>query len=105
MNKEIVQKLQLKAKDVANIFSNPERQLNFNREIFSVEKIIPLSEYTAIVKYRKLPSDKLAVAFFIWINGGEGFWMYFFPSDSHVRGMELVGRYLQEVEVENFGKN
>jgi hypothetical protein len=105
MNKEIVQKLHSKVKEVATVFSNPERSLNFNKEIFSVDKIIPLSEFSAVVKYRKIPSEKLALVFFVYINGGEGFWMYFFPSDSHVRGMELVGKYLQEVEIENFNKN
>ena len=41
MKKDRVQKLNLKAKEIAEMFSNPNRQFNFNKETFTVAFIQP----------------------------------------------------------------
>jgi hypothetical protein len=105
MKKDLVEKLVLKAGMIAADFSRPDRQFNTNQEVFKVEKILPMSESTAAVFFRKEPTKKLAVAFLYWINGGNGYWQYFFPTDSHVLGMGKIARHLDEVEAENFLKN
>ena len=88
----------------ANNFSNPDRALNGNKEIFEVGTIHPLSELTAIVVFDK-SSGKKAMAFYYWINSQGGHWRYFFPTDSHVLGMAKVAKYLEKIEQFNYGKN
>lgn len=104
MKKEIASKLSLKAKEVASKFSRTDRQGNFNSETFSVHDIKPLSEYTACVYFLK-NTGKQGVAFFYYINQGDGYWQYFFPSDSHILGMEKFGELKMKVEFDNWGKN
>ena len=104
MKKSIVKSLIEKAKDVGRHFSDPERLKNTNQEIFELHEIIPLSEYTAAVIYIKNTTKK-GVAFFYYIQSGSGYWTYFFPTDSHIIGMESFGRIKQKIESENFDKN
>lgn len=104
MRKDIAQKLKQRIKEVVELFSRPDRSRNFNNETFKFNSTIPLSEYTAAVVFDK-NTGKKALAFFYWVNSGEGYWHYFFPSDSHILGMELFGKYKQQIEVENFDKN
>lgn len=104
MNKTVALRLKTTANEIAQNFSNPDREYNKTNETFDVESIVPLSEYTALVIFSK-SSGKKALAFCYYINANNGQWRYFFPSDSHVRGMEKVGPYLQKIEVFNFPKN
>jgi len=105
MNKEVAQKLSQKAKEIAEMFSKEDRQQNFNKETFEVEKIMPLSEFTAAVIYLK-SSGKKAVAFLYWMNADSyKEWRYFFPADSHILGMSAFGKIKINVEMENFDKN
>ena len=97
--------LRVKAQDVAKMYSNPERAFNGNHEVFTVEKIIPLSESVAITIYSKIPSGKQALALFTYINGGEGYWAYCFPTYDHLAGYYRVEELLHDVEVFNFDKN
>ena len=105
MQKELAKLLELKAAEVAKNYSNPDREYNYNKEIFEVKEIKPLSENTAAVYFLKQPSGKLAMAFFFYVVNGNGWWGYFFPTDSHVLGMGIVGRCLWEVEQHNYKLN
>jgi len=105
MKKELVLTLKSRAEEVARSFSNPERSMNYNREVFEVNLIIPLSESTATVIFLKQPSGKKAVTFFYYINGGEGYWAFFFPTYDHLAGIKRMENILNEVEVFNFDKN
>lgn len=104
IKKEIAIELYKKVQEVAKIFSNPDRDKNYNNEVFEFEQIRPLSDFSAAVVFRK-SSGKKAVAFFYYINSGYGMWKYFFPSDSHILGMEHFGQLKQQIEEFNFDKN
>lgn len=105
MKKDLVILLQSKSVDIAKNFSNTDRVCNGNKELFSVDKIIPLSESVAIIIFNKLPTNKKALAVTLYINGGEGYWQYFFPTDSHILGLKNIDTYLHDIEVFNFNKN
>lgn len=102
MNKEIAKALKRKAEDIADIFSNPEREKNLNKEEFVVHKIVPLSENTAAITYLKYPSHKHAIAFAFFSKDK---WFSFFPTDGHLLGMESFKRYKAIVEEHNFELN
>jgi hypothetical protein len=105
MRKDLVESLWVKARDIARVFSNPERALNNNREVFSVLEIVPMSESVAVVIFSKMPTNKKALAVCVYINGGDGYWQYFFPTDSHVLGLKHLDEELHKVELFNFDKN
>lgn len=90
-----------KAKDVADKFSNPDREFNYNGETFEIHAIKPLSENTAAVIYQK-SGGKLALSFFYWVKSRGGWWGYFFVTDSHVLGMRRLEQELSLVEENNF---
>jgi len=104
MNKEIAKKLWKLSRDLAEMYSNPNRRNNVNGELFSVECVKPLSEYTAMIRFNK-STGKRALAFAYYINSGTGRWEYFFPKESHVYGMQKVSALLQEVEEFNLPQN
>jgi len=104
VNKDVAVKLKEKAEAIAQRYSDPSRQHNGNAEAFLVEVIKPLSDTTASVTFLK-SSGKRALAFFQWINMGEGFWAYSFPKDSDIVGMMLFGGLKQQVEELNFPLN
>tara|TARA_B100000424_G_C22854618_1_gene455638 strand:+ start:677 stop:991 length:315 start_codon:yes stop_codon:yes gene_type:complete len=104
MKKDRVQKLNLKAQEIAKAFSNPNREFNFNKETFTVEFIQPLSEMVAAIYFKKT-SGKIALAIAFWKNNKGGHWDYFFPTDSHVLGFRKMEKLLESVEEYNIGKN
>ena len=104
MKKERVHKLNKKAQEIAEMFSNPDRQFNYNKETFTVEFIQPLSEMVAAIYFKKT-SGKIALAVAFWKNNKGGHWDYFFPSDSHVLGFRKIERLLERVEGKNYCKN
>ena len=104
INKEVALKLSAKAREIAENFSKLDREFNLNKETFQVEKIIPLSEKTAVAKFMK-SSGKKAIAFLYYINMNGGSWQYFIPTESHVFGMMKLPNYLQEIEEYNYPKN
>ena len=53
MNKNIAIKLKKEAERVAIRFSNKDREGNYNNEDFKIDKIIPLSDHSAVVNYKK----------------------------------------------------
>ena len=104
MNKQIALKLMEKAEEIAVKFSNPDREKNYNKETFKVEKIIPMSEKTAVIVFDK-NTGKKAMVFAFWLGMNEGFWSYFFPTESHIVGMGKVTHVMQSVEEFNFKLN
>lgn len=104
MNKKLAIKLKAKADEVAKNFSNPLRDNNLKNETFEVDNILPLSDTTAIVIFKK-SSGKKSLIFCFHVNYKEGYWGYFFPTDSHISGMSQVGKHLQEIEKHNFEYN
>ena len=106
MNKAIAHKLNEKAGEIAEKFSNTDREYNHSNERFEVEEIIPGSEKTAYVIFKKEPSKKYGMAFLYYLKGpDDGYWQYFFPTESHIYGMWKLDDVLQRVEEYNFPKN
>lgn len=105
MNKQIAIELEKFAKVVEQRFSNTDREMNFNNESFTIHKIIPSSDHTASVIFKK-SSGKLGVAFFYYQPNGVGNgWKYFFPTDSHITGMRAFEFHKLNAEEYNFDKN
>ena len=105
MNKQISIELKKQAETVAERFSRTDRDMNFNSEVFTIDKIIPSSDHTATVVFRK-SSGKQGVAFFYYIpNGLSKGWKYFFPTDSHITGMRAFEYHKLMAEDFNFDKN
>ena len=103
MRADIITSLKKKAEEVAGKFSNFNREKNTTNEVFSVSKITPLSETTAIIYFTKI-TRKMAIAFCYYIKLGSpsGYWEYFFPTDAHVLGMARVEEALLKIEKYNF---
>lgn len=105
MNKQIAIELKQQAETVAERFSRTDRNMNFNMEVFTIDKIIPSSDHTATVIFKK-SSGKQGVAFFYYIpNGLSKGWKYFFPTDSHITGMRAFEYHKLMAEDFNFDKN
>jgi len=105
MNKILAKELDVFAHEVARRFSKPNREGNVSKETFEIYEIIPTSDHTAVVFFKK-DTDKLGMGFFYYINKGmsKG-WKYFFPTDSHVVGMMACHYYKLECERLNYAKN
>ncbi len=105
MNKQIAIELEKFAQVVEERFSRTDREMNFNNESFKIQKIIPSSDHTASVVFKKT-SGKLGVALFYYIpNGMSKGWKYFFPTDSHITGMRAFEFHKLMAEEFNFDKN
>lgn len=104
MNKKLVYELHAKAKQIAKQYSNHQRENNYNAEIFKVIDIIPKSETTATITFLK-SSGKLAFAFAFYINCNGGYWDYFFPTESHIIGMQKLPSMIERIDKFNFQKN
>ena len=101
MNKSLAIGLKKEAERAAIEFSKPDRERNFAQETFTVHEIVPLSEMTAAVIFNK-SSGKKAVMFFYFRKDE---WLCFFPTDSHILGMEGFKPYKDRVERENYFHN
>ena len=82
MNRDRALELKKFAQTIAERFSNFSRDGNQNKETFSVHDIIPLSDDSAVINFKKTSnlktSGKLAVAFCYYINRGRSKgWKYF----------------------------
>jgi len=105
MNKSIAKELKIAAEDVAKKFSILDREQNFNNETFEVNEVIPMSDHTAAVYFKK-NTGKIGVAFFYYIpKGMSKGWRYFFPTDSHLNGMGSFHFYKLQAERINYKKN
>jgi len=105
MNKAIAKELKIAADQVAENFSRKNREMNYNQETFEVHEIIPTSDHSAIVSFKK-NTGKMGLAFFYYINRGmsKG-WRYFFPTDSHINGFRAFEYYKYQVEKDNYIHN
>jgi len=105
MNKQIAKELNQFSKVIAKRFSYNDREGNQNKESFIVDEVIPTSDHTAVINFRK-SSGKIGVAFCYYINrGASKGWKYFFPTDSHVNGFQAFLYYKLEAERKNYNKN
>lgn len=105
MNKTVAHKLNKKALEIAEKFSNPDREYNRSKETFEFSAVKILSE-TSAVAYFKKSSGKIAITAMFYIKDPEnGYWMYFFPKDSHILGMRKLPDILAAVEQHNFKFN
>jgi hypothetical protein len=105
MNKQIALELQGFAEEIARRFSSNDRAGNGNNEDFAVDEIIPTSDHTAVINFRKT-SGKIGVAFAYYIvRGYSQGWRYFFPTDSHVNGLQAFLFYKLDAERRNYSKN
>ena len=105
MNKDIAAELHEFAIVIAQRFSNTNREGNSNNETFVVDEVIPTSDHTAVINFRK-SSGKIGIAFCYYITrGASKGWKYFFPTDSHINGFNAFLYYKLQVERENYDKN
>ena len=105
MNKQIAKELNDFAKVVATRFSYTVREGNANNESFAVDEVIPTSDHTAVINFKK-SSGKIGVAFCYYIAKGRSKgWKYFFPTDSHLNGFQAFLYYKLEAERKNYDKN
>ena len=105
MNKQVARELKEFVDVVASRFSRKDREGNFNKEDFRVELIIPTSDHTAVVRFKK-NTGKIGLGFFYYIPRGmsQG-WKYFFPTDSHINGFKAFELEKYQVEKENYKHN
>ena len=105
MNKEIAKELDNFSKIIAKRFSYSNREGNKSGETFEVEEVIPTSDHTAVIRFKK-NTGKIGLAFCYYINKGvsKG-WKYFFPTDSHINGFQAFLFYKLETERYNYKKN
>ena len=105
MNKQIAKELNEFSETIAKRFSRTDREGNVNNETFRVEEIIPTSDHTAIINFKK-NTGKIGVAFCYYIrNGMSKGWKYFFPTDSHVNGFQAFLFYKLQAERQNYKHN
>ena len=105
MNKQVAIELFKFANEVAERFSNKDREGNFNNERFQIEEVIPTSDHTAVARFKK-NTGKIGLAFFYYIpRGMSKGWRYFFPTDSHINGFRAFELEKYQVEKENFKHN
>lgn len=103
MKKELAISLKEQANIIAERFSNPDRQANYNNETFAVNHIKVLSEDSAAVIFKK-SSNKYGVMFFYYMHVFKK-WYSFFPTDSHIMGMAKFGDVKDKYEELNFEHN
>jgi hypothetical protein len=105
MNKQIAKELNAFSKVIAGRFSRTDREGNVSGESFLVDEVIPTSDHTAVINFKK-SSGKIGVAFCYYIaKGMSKGWKYFFPTDSHLNGFQAFLYYKLEAERRNYDKN
>ena len=105
MNKQIARELSEFVDIVASRFSRKDREGNYNKEDFGVDSIIPTSDHTAVVRFKK-NTGKIGLGFFYYIpRGMSKGWKYFFPTDSHINGFRAFELEKYQIEKENYKHN
>ena len=105
MNKQIAKELNEFSKVIAKRFSYKNREGNVSNESFVVEEVVPTSDHTAIINFKK-SSGKIGVAFCYYITKGQSKgWKYFFPTDSHINGFQAFLYYKLDAERKNYKHN
>ena len=69
MKKEIAIELNEFAGKLALRYSRKDREGNLNKETFHVQEVIPTSDHTAVVRFKK-NTGKVGLAFCYYINRG-----------------------------------
>lgn len=103
MKNEIAKKLEPLLVKISEIYSNPKRARNGNKEIFRLNKIVPLDN-AAIAIYDKT-GGKQAACFLYFVNYKEGFWSYFFPTQNHILAFRKFEEAWEKIERKNFELN
>jgi len=105
VNKQVARELDEFVTIVADRFSKKDREGNVNQEDFSIDEVIPTSDHTAVVRFKK-NTGKIGLAFFYYIpRGMSNGWKYFFPTDSHINGFRAFEMEKYQVEKENYKHN
>jgi len=105
MNKQIAKELKEYVDKVQWMYSQKNRQGNYNNETFKVAEIIPTSDHSATVIFKK-NTGKLAAFLFYYINKGKSKgWKYLVPTDSHITGFRAFEFYKLNVERANYKQN
>jgi hypothetical protein len=105
MNKAIAQELDQYVETVAERFSQTNREGNFNNESFELHEIIPMTDVTATVVFKKNTGKQAAFFFYYIAKGRSKGWKYFVPTDAHILGMHAFNHYKLEVERNNYKHN
>ena len=104
MKRDAALKLRQKAEELASIYSEPDREQNYNGEKFILDQLTPLGENLAVGVYKKSTGKKTLMAF-VYVIAKGGYWMNFVPTSGHILGLEQIKRFYFEVEEYNFDKN
>ena len=105
MNKQIAKELNVFSNVIAQRFSRTDREGNVSKESFKVDEVIPTSDHTAVINFKKR-SGKIGGACCYYIaKGMSKGWKYFFPTDSRLNGFQAFLYYKLEAERRNYDKN
>ena len=105
MNKNIAIEIKQQAEEESQRFSRKDREGNYSKETFTIDTIIPLSDHSAVVNYKK-DSGKIGCAFFYYIpKGMSKGWKYFFPTEPHIIGMQSFHLIKLQAEQDNYKYN
>lgn len=101
MKKEIATKLKESALTYAKAFSDNTRDCNYNKADFMLLRLVPYSDFSAGVEFIKSDGKKALMIGF-WVKDT---WNMFFPTDSHILGLENISSHKKDIEAYNFGVN
>jgi hypothetical protein len=91
------------AEEIANWYSNKERDHNYAGETYQISRIKPLSDAHALVYYKKEPSEKVSLAHFVLIEKKDR-WIYYFLNQGHMINLHMIPDEHQKVEQYNFDR-
>jgi len=99
MTRALLDGLMASAEEVRAIFNG---RSDWDDAWEEVEEVVPCSETTAVVTYRKA-SGLRTVFLFIWIAKRGGLWTHFLPTYEHLYGLknERLYRTMDRVEESN----
>ena len=98
MNSEAYKSLRIRADEIAVMYSDQTRELNYKKDVFEVDTVIVLSDTSAGVIYRK--TSGLKVLFFFHYSKNSK-WYYFVPTDAHILGLQRLTTLKFKVEEYN----
>ena len=101
MQSNILRDLRILVEGVGKRYSDPERKHNNMKDTFTPVEIKVLSDTTAAVYFHKMPSKKLCLMFFYYVNANSPHWAYFVPTDAHLLGLGKLNKYYDAIEEHN----